>query len=153
MRKRKKILKNGNDYFLGSKEGGLNPFTESQPIRKKRRQTIGNLGTGILRPPKREIKHYITKKPIQPFAKPLKSSLSDSAKTQELAKQIADSIQARIDKATIVNQHAKEADKSKSEPMNKFLKGGLIASAFLAVVIGVVIYSKKKVPKLKTAKV
>lgn len=147
----KEDLGKGNDYFLGSDEIGKEPFTKSRPIRKNKRHTIGKLGNGILRPKKSYIKGGKDFAPKIYFGKTYKPQLTDTAKTQELVKQIEDSIQARIDKAKAATKQETEIEKSEKKPMNKKLKGGLIAGAIILVIAGIVYVSKKRSTKLKTA--
>jgi len=141
----------GNDYFLGVEQTGKKPFTESQPIRKRQIHTIGKLGNGILRPKKSYIKFGKVFVPKKPVIRTSKSSLSDEQKTKDLAKQIADSIQARIDGVKAKEQQTEDTAKTESTGMSKALKGSLIAGGIILFIAGIVIVSRKKSQKLKTA--
>ena len=150
MRERRKKRNKGNDYFLGGETVGKEPFTISQPIRKKKVYTIGKLGNGILRPKNRTLGQQLESKDISPNYQDSLVQLTNKDSTAKLAEQIATSIQNRIDEAALKkdaeNPITEEVSKKSPVIIGTMIVGGLIVTGIL-----IYVFKKAKKPTLKTA--
>ncbi len=142
------MIKNGINKGLGDGfllQGiGKKPFNLSEPIREKRGYTIGKFNMPRINPPL-----FAGVDIVKPPSLQNSPKLTDKEKTELLAKQIADSIQARIDKARleeIENQKAKDEESQKTSRFSPLLIIGTVLVGGLLIFIA---YKHFK-PKLKT---
>lgn len=90
----------GNSRFFGTgKKEDQNNKTKQTLFKPTEKPAFGQLGTGILRPPKRYFDIDI-RKPWKPNEKfDASGHLSEEEKMKRLSTQVADSVQQRIDEA------------------------------------------------------
>ena len=137
------------DSFINEELIATDPFTFSR-FSKSFNHGFGGLGNGILRPKQTTIKEKFEFDVILPDYKNSLLQLTDKDSTEKLAKQIATSIQNRIDKAGLKEQEETvviEEENGKSPLLiGSMIVGGLIVTGIL-----IYVFKKSKTPKLKTA--